>query len=64
MTVEDKEEPRFTVGNNSFRITSVQKNGKYLVTVQAVGNQGKTTALYSTLPGKKPVVMCYLTAVK
>ena len=65
MMSEDREEPKFTVGNSgAFRVAVVRKNGKYLVTVQAVGSAGKTTALYSTLPGHKPVVMCYITTVK
>ncbi|HEX3039724.1 MAG TPA: hypothetical protein VHP54_05475, partial [Caproiciproducens sp.] len=65
MTSEDREEPKFTVGNSgAFRVAVVRKNRNYLVTVQAVGSAGKTTALYSTLPGHKPVVMCYITTVK
>ena len=62
MTADGKEEPNFTVGNGkAFRVATVRKSGKYLVTVQAIGETGKTTALYSALPGKKPTVMCYLT---
>lgn len=65
MTASGKEEPRFAVGNgNAFTTAVVKKNGKYYVTVTAVGEIGKVTALYSTLPGQKPVAMCYIAAGK
>lgn len=57
--------PFFSVGNGkAFFVRTVWKNGKYYVTVKAVGQPGAVSALYSVLPGKKPVNLCYLKSAK
>lgn len=61
ITVSGGGKPQFTVGNGkAFRLKTSGLNGRYQVTARAVGKTGLTTALYSTLPGKKPVLLCYL----
>jgi Beta-galactosidase/beta-glucuronidase len=65
MTVSGNAMPSFTVGNNRAFTTTVKRSGnKYYVTVRAVGIAGTVTAVYSTLPGQKPVVMGYTAVVK
>ncbi len=65
VTVSGKSIPSFTVGNSRDFSTSVKRaGGKYYVTVKTFGAPGILTALYSTLPGQKPVALSYIAAVK
>ncbi|HEX3040333.1 MAG TPA: glycoside hydrolase family 97 C-terminal domain-containing protein, partial [Caproiciproducens sp.] len=65
MTVSGKAVPSFTAGNSKAFATTVKRAGnKYYVTVKAVGAAGAMTAVYSTLPGQKPVVMDYIAIIK
>ncbi|MCI1966477.1 MAG: metallophosphoesterase [Oscillospiraceae bacterium] len=62
MTVTGNAAPAFGVGNGKVFLSSVKRVGnRYFFTVKAIGNPGETTAVYSTLPGKKAVPMCYIT---
>ena len=61
MTISNGETPYFAVGNgNAFTCTTRRIGTKYYVTVTAIGKAGMMTALYSTLPARKPVLHCYL----
>ena len=61
MTVSGKAVPSFAVGNGkAFSSTVKQVGNKYYFMVKAVGTAGTMTAVYSTLPGQKPVVLCYI----
>ncbi len=62
ITVNSKDIPTLTVGNSKLFSSTVRREGnKYYVTVKAAENtSGGLTALYSTLPGQKPIVLCYL----
>ncbi|MDF2632371.1 MAG: Alpha-mannosidase, partial [Caproiciproducens sp.] len=65
MTVSGKVAPSFAVGNGRvFTSTVKQLGNKYYFTVKAVGAVGTMTAVYSTLPGQKPVVLCYIAVGK
>ncbi|HEX3039597.1 MAG TPA: glycoside hydrolase family 2 TIM barrel-domain containing protein [Caproiciproducens sp.] len=65
MTVSGNAVPSFTVGNSKAFTAAVKRFGnKYYVTVKAVGTAGTMTAVYSTLPGQKPVVMGYAAVAK
>ena len=60
MTVSGKEVPAFTVGDGkNFSISTKRAGNKYYVTVKATGPVGKMTAVYSTLPKSRPIVMGY-----
>lgn len=53
--------PALNVGNGkAFAALVKRKDDRYYVTVKATGNPGQVTALYSTVGGQKPVVLCYL----
>lgn len=53
--------PNLVIGNGKAFVSKVKKKGnQYLVTVTSTGTPGEMTALYSTLPGGKPVIICYL----
>lgn len=61
ITSNSKTAPVFSIGNGkAFTSTLKKKDGKYYVTVKAIGTPGMMTALYSTLPGQKSAVLCYL----
>lgn len=65
ITVNGKVVPAITVGNDkTFTGMLKQTGGKYYYTVTAIGRMGAMTAVYSTLPGQKPVVLCYIAVVK
>lgn len=65
MTVSGNALPSFAVGNGKAFTSMVKKVGnKYYFTVNAVGTVGTMTAVYSTLPGQKPVALCYISVVK
>ncbi len=65
MTVTGKAAPSFTVGNGkAFTGTVKHQGNKYYFTVKAIGAAGTMTAVYSTLPGQKPVVMSYVAVAK
>ncbi len=65
MTVSGNKVPKFTVGNGkAFTGTVKQQGNKYYFTVNAIGTAGTMTAVYSTLPGQKPVVMSYIAVIK
>ncbi len=66
VTVSGNSVPNLSVGNGKLFSTTVTKQGnKYYFKVTANKNvETGMTALYSTLPGQKPVVLCYLSASK
>jgi hypothetical protein len=65
MTASGNSTPSFTVGNGKAFTTMVKRQGnKYYFNVKAVGPVGMMTAVYSNLPGQKPVVLCYITVAK
>ena len=65
VTVSGGQTPAFAVGDGkSFSCKISRQGDKYYVTVTAVGSAGAMSALYSTLPGQKPVRLCYIAVVK
>ncbi|HEX3039050.1 MAG TPA: metallophosphoesterase [Caproiciproducens sp.] len=65
MTVSGNAAPSFTVGNGkTFALTVERFGSKYYVTVRATGAAGTMTAVYSTLPKQKPVIMGYAAVAK
>lgn len=65
VTVNGSTVPKLTVGNGTLFSSTLKKKGnKYYLTVKANDNTLKgMTALYSTLSGQKPVVLCYLSKI-
>lgn len=65
MTAGGNSTPSFGVGNGQAFTSMVKRQGnKYYFTVKAVGSVGTMTAVYSTLPGQQPVILCYISVVK
>lgn len=65
ITVSGSIVPALTVGNaKAFGSTVKRAGNKYYLSVKAVGTPGTMTAVYSALPGQKPVVIAYITVEK
>ena len=64
LTVSGKETPMIAVGSSKAFTSTVKHVGnKCYFTVKAVGATGAMTAVYSALPGQKPVVLCYIAII-
>lgn len=65
LTVTGNAVPSFSVGNGKAFSTTVKRvSNKYYFTVKAIGTAGTMTAVYSTLPGQKPVIQGYIAVTK